>query len=187
MSAAAIMGGIGMGVGAIQAGVGLINMRKTKKAASAAIDAIEEYKPAKEISDVYEGAKLRSTKGLGGASKQLATRGIEAGAQAAMGASKDRKAGLALIGSTQAQRQQGALQLAGMEESALQRNQAGLTQAAGLMGAEKEKAFKSRQEKQSLKANVALQQVAAKRAAVAQGIAGITSSAAAAMGTKGLV
>lgn len=167
---AAIMGGAQAAIGIGQAIGGMVNMGKKKRAAEAAINAIEEKKPSKAISDVYESAKLRSTKGLGGASKQLATRGIEAGAQSAMGAAKDRKAGLALIGSTQAQRQQGALQLAGMEESALQRNQAGLTQAAGLITSEEDKALKSRQEKQSLKANVALQEVAAKRAAISQGL-----------------
>jgi hypothetical protein len=92
-----------------------------------------------------------------------------------------------MTGVVQDKRQEGYLKLAELENKALERSQDKLTQASGLMGAEKEKAFKSRQEKQSLKANVALQQVAAKRAAVAQGIAGITSSAAAAMGTKGLV
>jgi hypothetical protein len=84
-----------------------------------------------------------------------------------------------MIGSIQAQKQKGALQLAGQEEAAMQRNQAGLTQAAGLQAREKEKAFKSAQEKQSLKANIALQEVAAKRAAISQGVAGITGSAAA--------
>jgi hypothetical protein len=78
-----------------------------------------------------------------------------------------------MIGSIQAQKQKGALQLAGQEESAMQRNQAGLTQAAGLQAREKEKSFKSAQEKQQLKANIALQEVAAKRAAISQGLGGI--------------
>lgn len=170
MKPEAIMGLAQSAVGIGQAVGGMINMRKAKNKANAAIEGIETYTPSKEISGVYEGAKMRSTKGLGGASKQLATRGIEAGAQAAMGASKDRKAGLAMIGGVQAQRQEGALKLAGMEESALERNQGTLTQAAGMMAGEKEKGFRSRQEKQSLKANVALQQVAAKRAAISQGL-----------------
>jgi len=185
---AAVLGLAQAGVGVGQAISGMVNMKRTKRRADAAIEGIETYKPSKEISGIYEGAKLRSTKGLGGASKQLATRGIEAGAQAAMGAAKDRKAGLAMIGSTQAQRQQGALQLAGMEESALERNQGKLTQAAGLMGAEQEKAFKSRQEKQSLKANIALNEVAAKRAAISQGLSAVSSGLgnAASMGGSGM-
>jgi hypothetical protein len=170
MKPEAIMGLAQAGIGIGQAIGGMVNMRRTKKRADAAIEGIETYNPSKEISGVYEGAKMRSTKGLGGASKQLATRGIEAGAQAAMGASKDRRAGLAMIGGVQAQRQEGALKLAGMEESALERNQGTLTQAAGMMAGEKEKGFRSRQEKQSLKANVALQQVAAKRQQISQGL-----------------
>jgi hypothetical protein len=39
-----------------------------------------------------------------------------------------------------------------------------------MQAGEQEKAFRSRQEKQSLKANVALQNVAAKRAAISQGL-----------------
>jgi hypothetical protein len=174
MKAEAIMGLAQAAVGAGQAIAGQIGMKKAKRKANEAIEGIETYNPSKEISGIYEGAKMRSTKGLGGASKQLATRGIEAGAQAAMGASKDRRAGLAMIGGTQAQRQEGALKLAGMEESALERNQSRLTQAAGMQAGEQEKGFRSRQEKQSLKANVALQQVAAKRAAVSQGLGALS-------------
>jgi hypothetical protein len=168
--------GLGMleaGVGSAQAILGMIGMGKAKRKANDAIDAMSTYKPSQEISGVYEGAKMRSTKGLGGSARQLATQGIEAGAQAAMGAAQDRKSGLGMIGSVQAQRQKGALQLAGQEEAAKKQNEAGLTQAAGLQAREKEKAFKSQQEKQSLKANVALQELAAKRSAVSQGVSGI--------------
>ena len=175
--------GLGMleaGVGAAQAIGGLINMRKKKKEAEDAVNAIGTYTPSQENAGVYEGAKMRASKGLGGAARQIATQGIEGAAQSAMGAAGDRKAGLGMIGSIQAQKQKGALQLAGQEESAMQRNQAGLTQAAGLQAREKEKSFKSAQEKQQLKANIALQEVAAKRAAISQGIAGITGSASAA-------
>lgn len=168
--------GLGMleaGIGAAQAITGMIGMGKAKRKANDAIDAMSTYKPSQEISGVYEGAKMRSTKGLGGAARQLATQGIEAGAQSAMAATQDRKAGLGMVGSIQAQKQKGALQLAGQEEAAQKQNQAGLTQAAGLQAREKEKAFKSEQEKQSLKANVALQELAAKRSAVSQGLGGI--------------
>jgi hypothetical protein len=150
-------------------------MGKAKRKANEAIDAIGTYRPSQEIAGVYEGAKMRSTKGLGGAARQVATQGIEAGAQAAMGAAQDRKAGLGMIGSVQAQRQKGALQLASQEDAAQRQNQAALTQAAGLQAREKEKAFKSEQEKQSLKANVALQEVAAKRSAISQGLSGVAS------------
>ena len=180
------LGFLEAGVGAAQALTGLIGMGKKKRAAQAAIDAIGTYTPSQEISGVYEGAKMRSTKGLGGAARQLATQGIESAAQSAMGAAGDRKAGLGMIGSIQAQKQKGALQLAGQEEAAMQRNQAGLTQAAGMQAAEKTKAFKSAQEKQQLQANIALQEVAAKRAAVSQGLGAIAGglSAGAMMGEK---
>jgi len=180
------LGFLEAGVGAAQALTGIIGMGKKKRAANAAIDAMSTYSPSQEIAGVYEGAKMRSTKGLGGAARQLATQGIEAGAQAAMGAAQDRKAGLGMIGSVQAQRQKGALQLAGQEEAAQKQNQASLTQAAGLQAREKEKAFKSQQEKQSLKTNVALQELAAKRSAISQGLGGIASglSSGALMGEK---
>jgi len=180
------LGFLEAGVGAAQALTGLIGMKKKRKAAQEAIDAIGTYAPSQEIAGVYEGAKMRSTKGLGGAARQIATQGIESGAQSAMAAAGDRKAGLGMIGAIQAQKQKGALQLAGQEEAAMQRNQAGLTQAAGLQAREKEKAFKSAQEKQSLKANVALQEVAAKRAAISQGLGAVAGglSAGAMMGEK---
>lgn len=170
--------GLGMleaGVGAAQALTGLIGMGKAKRKANDAIEAMATYRPSQEIAGVYEGAKMRSTKGLGGAARQAATQGIEAGAQAAMGAAQDRKAGLGMIGSVQAQRQKGALQLGAQEEAAQRQNQGALTQAAGLQAREKEKSFKSEQEKQSLKANVALQEVAAKRSAVSQGLGAVAS------------
>jgi hypothetical protein len=178
-SAEAILGAVGVAAGIGQTIGGFINLRRDKRRAEEAINAIGTYNPSQEIAGVYEGSKMRASKGLGGAARQLATQGIESAAQSAMGAAGDRKAGLGMIGSIQAQKQKGALQFAGQEDAAMQRNQAALTQAAGLQAREKEKAFKSVQEKQSLKANIALQEVAAKRAAISQGLAGITSSAAA--------
>lgn len=175
----AIMAGIGVATGIGQTIGGFINLRRDKRRAEEAINAIGTYNPSQEIAGVYEGSKMRASKGLGGAARQLATQGIEGAAQSAMGAAGDRKAGLGMIGSIQAQKQKGVLQLAGQEEAAMQRNQAGLTQAAGLQAREKEKAFKSAQEKQQLKANIALQEVASKRAAISQGLAGITGSASA--------
>lgn len=170
----------GMGMGLLQAGVGaaqaisgMIGMGKKKRAAEASVDAIGTYRPSQEIAGIYEGAKLRSTTGLGGASKQLAQQGIARASSAAMGRAQDRKAGLAMIGAAQAQEQQGALQLAAQDEAARERSQARLTQAAGMQASEKEKAFKSAQDKQQLKANIALQELAAKRQAVSQGLSGI--------------
>lgn len=161
------------GVGAAQALTGLLGMGKAKRKANDAVEAMATYRPSKEIAGVYEGAKMRAGKGLGGAARQTAVQGIEAGAQAAMGAAQDRKAGLGMIGSVQAQRQKGALQLSGQEEAAQKQNQAALTQAAGLQAREKEKSFKSEQEKQSLKANMAMQEVSAKRSAISQGLGAV--------------
>jgi hypothetical protein len=157
---------VGMG----QAISGMVGMRKAKRKADAAVEAMGTYTPSQEIGQVYEGAKLRSTTGLGGASKKLATEGIERAATGALAAAQDRKAGLGLVGTSEEMKQRGALQVAKMEEEAQTRNQASLTQAAGLQGAEREKSFKSAQEKKSLKANIALQEVGAKRAAVTQGL-----------------
>ena len=172
----------GVGLGLIQAGVGvgqavsgMINLRKKKREAAAAVEAIGTYKPSQEISGVYESAKLRSSTGLGGASKQLAQQGIARASARAMQRAQDRKAGLAMVGAAQAQEQQGALQLAAQDEAARERSQARLTQAAGMQAAEQTKAFKSAQEKQQLKANIALQEVAAKRQAIAQGLSGVAS------------
>jgi hypothetical protein len=176
------LGFLQAGVGTAQAITGMIGMGKAKRKAEAAVEAIGTYRPAQEIGQVYEGAKLRSTTGLGGASKQLATQGIERAATGALAASQDRRAGLGLVGTSQEMKQRGALQLAKMEEEAQARNQAALTQTARMQGAEKEKSFKSAQEKQSLKANIALQEVGAKRAAITQGFGAVAGGLATAAG-----
>jgi len=175
LTSSAILGEAQAVAGLAQTALGLIGQGKKRRAANAAVDAMSTYTPSQEIGGIYEGAKMRSTKGLSGAARQLATQGIESGAQAAMGAAQDRKAGLGMIGSIQAQRQKGSLQLAGQEDAAQKQNQAGLVQAAGLQAKEKEKAFKSQQEKQSLKANMAMQTLAAARQNVAQGLSGLGS------------
>ena len=180
------LGFLEAGVGALQTATGLIGMRKKKREAQAAIDAIGTYTPDQGVLQATESAKMRSTKGLSGSSRKLATEGIESAAMTAYKQAKDLRSGQGLVGTGEAMRQKGALQLAKMEEEAKVRNEQSAMSAARVGAAEKEKGFKSAQEKQSLKANVALQEVAAKRAAVSQGLGAIAGglSAGAMMGEK---
>ena len=172
------------GVGIAQTAAGLIGMGKAKREAKSAVEAIGTYTPAQEISGVYEGAKLRSTTGLSGASKLLAQQGIARATSSAYKRAQERKSGQGLIGATLAQEQQAALDLASRDEAARERSQGRLVQAAGMQAVEKEKAFKSAQEKQQLKANIALQELAAKRQMVAQGMSAMASGVGTAASAK---
>jgi hypothetical protein len=167
------LGFIEAGVGTAQAIEGMIGLGKKKRAANAAVDAINTLTPSQEISNVYQSAKMRSQTGLSGSAKQLALQAGEAAGQAALLGAKDRKSGQGTISSIQAQKQKGALELAKLEDAKQTQNQSALVQAAGLQAREKEKAFKSQQEKQQLKANIAMQEVAAKRAAISQGLGAV--------------
>jgi len=175
------MGMIQAGLGIGQAAAGLIGMGKAQRAADAAVDAIDTLKPSQEIAGIYQGAKLRSTKGLSGAARALAKQGSAAATSSAMRRAQDRKAGLAMTGATTAAEQDASLKLAEREDAAQRQSQASLVQAAGMSAADAEKVQKSRQEKQSLKANIAMQKVAAKKQMVSQGLAGITGAASNAM------
>jgi len=179
LGAQAIMGGIGVAAGIGQAIGGFINLRRDKRRAEEAINSISTLKADQGVLQAAESAKMRSTKGLSGSSRKLATEGIESAAMTAFKQAKDLKSGQGLVGTGEEMRQKGALQLAKMEEEAKVRNEASAMSGAKAAAAEKTKEAKSIQEKQQLKANIALQEVASKRAAISQGLAGITGSASA--------
>ena len=168
-----LAGGVQAAMGIGQAIGGAIGMRKKKREADAAIEGIQTYKGSKEIGGIYEGAKLRSTTGLSGAAKQMATQGAQQAGATALAGAQSRKAGLGMIGSVQAQSNKAALGLASQEESARRQNEQSLTRAAQMQASEKEKEFKSSQEKQQLKANMAMQELAKKRSQVSQGLSAI--------------
>lgn len=183
MAGAGPMGMVQSAIGLGQAVAGLIGMRKAQRAADAAVDAIDTLKPSQEIAGIYQGAKLRSTKGLSGAAKTLAKQGAAAATSSAMRSSQDRKAGLAMVGATVGAEQDANLKLAERESAAQSQSQAALVQAAGMSAADAEKVQKSRQEKQSLKANIAMQKVQAKKQMVSQGLAGMAGGASTAAGS----
>ena len=170
-------GMIQSGVGIIQAGVALLGQKKKKKQVEADFNAVEEYKVPTETKQMYESAKMDATTGLSGASKLLATEGAAKAGKAAIGASTDRKGGLGMIGAIQKAGQQAGLAIAGQEESALAGKKAALRGATTALVGEKGKAFASRQEKQKTKLSMSMADLAANKAAVAQGLGGVGKGA----------
>jgi hypothetical protein len=165
------------GMGAIQAGMGIWGQQRLQREADRAIQAIPQYAKSQAISNVYQGAKMRSTTGLSGSAKKLATSGVESATAAAMRATQDKKGGLGLITGIQAQKDTAATELATREEAAMQRNQASLTQAAGMEAAEDKAVYQSAKEKAELRANAAAQKVAAKKQMLSQGLAAMAGGA----------
>jgi hypothetical protein len=161
----------GLGLG--QAAIGMFGMGKKKRAAQAAIDAMETYTPSQEIAGEYSAAKTRATGGLGGAAKALYQQGTQQGMATALEGATSRKGGLTAAAAAAGQAQKGALQLAAQDEAAKKANEAARRQMASAVAGEKSKAFQSRQQKQQLKANMALQDLAAQRAMVSQGLSAI--------------
>jgi hypothetical protein len=84
---------------------------------------------------------------------------------------------LSSIGAIQRQAQRGIQQLAMQEEQAQEMNRRAFEGAARMSAAERTKQFASEQEKEQLKTNVQLEKLAARRAAIGQGLSGITSAA----------
>jgi hypothetical protein len=88
-----------------------------------------------------------------------------------------RGAGLSAIGAIQKQSQRGATQLAGMEEQAREQNLAGFERAVGAASSERARQFASESEKEQARTAIKMQQLAAKRQAVSQGLSGAIGSA----------
>lgn len=166
-------GYLSAGVGAAQATIGMLGMKKKKKAASEAIDAMETYAPSQEIMGEYSAAKTRAAGGLGGAAKTLYQQGSQQAMAAGLNSATSRKGGLTAAGAIAGQAQKGALELAAQDEQAKKANEATRRQMASAVAGEKSKAFQSRQQKQQLKTNIALQELAAQRAMVSQGLSAV--------------
>lgn len=165
------------GVGALQAGISALGMGRAKKQAFKAIEKIPTYTEDPETKAMLAMRKARLGTGLSAEAKKIAQQGIgTAAAAATKGAlSMGKGAGLATIGAIQRQSARQTQQLGLQEEQAQERGRMAYERAVGEAGAERRRAFASEQEKKQLEANIRLEQLAAKKAAVQQGIRGITS------------
>ena len=176
---AAIQAGLGVG----QALVGMLGQRKARKRAEAAIENIEDYTESPFAKEAYQAAQEDVNvpmPGMGQAREQLGL-----ATASALRSAQTRKGGLQSVGVLAEQQRRGLLDLgtkaAEFKLGARQRLQ-GQRQ---MMTQEREKALESRREKASLKANMALERLAAKRAMVSQGLAAATGAAAGAATSGG--
>lgn len=177
MDPATILGLGSAAIGGLQAGISAIGMGKARKKALKSIEDIPTYTEDPETKALLAMRKARLGTGLSAESKKIAQQGIgTAAASATKGAlSMGKGAGLSTIGAIQRQSARQAQQLALQEEQAQERGRTAYERAVGEAGAERRRAFASEQEKKQLEANIRLEQLAAKKAAVQQGIRGITS------------
>lgn len=145
-------------IGGIQALIGGIGAAKAKKRADDAIQGIQTY-----TEDPLAMARLNAP--LPGETE--AKMDIAEAATGALSQAKSKKGGLLAIQGIQSRRNKQLQQLG------VQRAQAKLSAEKGVMQ-ERAKAFESRQQKQQLQANIALQNLAAQRAMLSQGLSGLT-------------
>ncbi len=164
------------GIGAVQAIGGMIGQRKARKRAEAAIEGIEDYTESPFAKEAYQAAKEDVNvpmPGMGRAQEQLGL-----ATSAALRSAQTRKGGLQSVGVLAEQQRRGLLDLgtkaAEFKLGARQRLQ-GQRQ---MMTQERARALESRREKAGLKANMALERLAAKRAMVSQGLAAATGAGA---------
>jgi len=148
-------GAIGLG----QALFGASKLKKSKKAADEAIAGIETYQ-------VDPLAAQRLNAPMPGQTE--AEQAIGQSQTQALGAAKTRKGGLASVAGIVGQTNKAKQNLA------VQKGQYKLGAEKTLMG-ERTKAFQSRQQKQQLQADIALQDVAAQRSMISQGLSGLAS------------
>jgi hypothetical protein len=153
------LGFLGAALGAGQAIMGAIGLKKAKKAADAAIQGIE----TQEVDPLVAARYNMPMPG-----EEQAKQDIGQTLTQSLGAAKTRKGGLQSVTGavTQANKAKQGL--------ATERAKYKLGAEQNLVG-QREKAFKSRQEKQQLMANIALQDVASQRQMISQGISGIGS------------
>lgn len=176
VAGAAIKGLVGLGQALFS------GKKKKKAAADAAIDATEVYKASP-----YEQANLQAAQARTGAAmpgEAEAKMGIGQSATQALGAAKTRKGGLGSIGSIQAgtnkAQQDLAVKKAGFKLGAEKELSGARSRMTGELGKE----FQSRQQKQSLKTQVALGELAGAKASQAQGL-GMLGSAVSDLGYSG--
>lgn len=170
---------IGMGVGALQAGISAFGIPAAAKKAEKSVEDISTYTADPEVKKILQMRAARLGMGLGATTRAIAQQGI---GTAAAGATKSaltmgKGAGLGTIGAIQKQSAKQYQQLALEEEQAQERSRALYERAAAAATAERARQFQSEQEKQQLKANIALEKLASRRASLAQGLSGITGAA----------
>lgn len=172
--------GIGAALGLGQAISGMIGQRKAKKDFLGTFEKQRTYQADPEVQKMLEARRARLGMGLGAASRQIAEQGIASSAAQATSAAQQmgRGAGLSAIGAIQKQSQRGATQLAGMDEQAREQNLAGFERAVGAASSERARQFASESEKEQARTAIKGEQLAAKRAAVSQGLSGAIGSAA---------
>lgn len=159
MLPAVAMGLAQTGIGGIQALLGASKLKKAKEAADAAIAGIETYQ-----ADPLAAQRLNAPM----PGEEEAQQSIGQTQTQSLAAAKTRKGGLGSIAGiaagTNKAKQDLAVKKAGYKLGAEQ----------AVIG-ERTKAFQSRQQKQQLQANIALQDVAAQRSMVSQGLSGLAS------------
>jgi len=170
---------LGTVIGLGQAVSGMIGQRKAKKEFLQSFDKQRTYKADPEVQKMLEMRRGRLGMGLGSVSRQIAEQGIASSAAQATSAAQQmgRGAGLSAIGAIQKQSQRGATQLAAMDEQAREQNLAGFERAAGAASSERARQFASESEKEQARTAIKGEQLAAKRAAVSQGLSGAIGSA----------
>jgi hypothetical protein len=188
MALQAVSAALGTAIGLGQAVSGMIGQRKAKKEFLGAFEKQRTYQADPEVQKMLETRRGRLGMGLGSASRQIAEQGIASSAAQATSAAQQmgRGAGLSAIGAIQKQSQRGATQLAGMDEQAREQNLAGFERAVGAASSERAKQFASESEKEQARTAIKGEQLAAKRAAVSQGLSGAIGSAASFAGGGGL-
>jgi hypothetical protein len=179
ISPSVIAGLAGAGIGGLQALLASKGIKDMQKKAEESIANLPTYSADPEIQRALDMRKARLGMGLGATTRQIAEQGIgTAAAQATRAATQfGRGAGLSSIGAIQRQAQRGIQQLAMQEEQAQEMNRRAFEGAARMSATERTKQFASEQEKEQLKTNVQLEKLAARRAAIGQGLSGITSAA----------
>lgn len=178
---------IGMGIGGLQAGISALGMAKATRQAEKGIEDISTYTADPEIKKILQMRAARLGMGLGATTKALAQQGIgTSAAQATKSAlAMGKGAGLGTIGAIQKQSSRQYQQLAAQEEQAQEESRRGYERAASAASAERARQFASEQEKQQLKANIALEKLAARRAMLSQGLSALAGSAASSIGSGG--
>ena len=167
-----MIAGLGQaGVGALQAGVGLFGMRKRRRAADSAFNAIETYSESPYAKENLQAAKLGVLAPMPGETE--AKTNIGQSTAQAVGAVKSKKGGLQAIAALN-ENQQKALQGLGVQKAQFKLGaQSKLAQANRAMTQEYGKAFESKQQKQAMKYQQALSELLAQKQMISQGLSGI--------------
>lgn len=153
------LGFLGAALGVGQTIMGAVGLKKAKKAADAAIQGIETQEVDPLVAARYNAPMP---------GEEQAKQDIGQSLTQSLSAAKTRKGGLQSV--------TGAVAQANKAKQGLATEKAKYKLGAeqNLVG-QREKAFKSRQEKQQLMANIALQDVASQRQMISQGVSGIGS------------